>query len=767
MKVRIVWAVLATMLLALLAVVPFPTTDARGVVRHQPALEVWGAVAPRLADLPSELPLPLTYGVALTVTAIGMFVLLAAALGARHDGPDPGADTWSVPWELLRARARLRALSSGVDLPPHTARACAAAIAVISLAACWRLGGFVIHADGSTIPDSFASIDHPFHVARAEALRQALLGGENLRWVGNHQGGYPAEYYPFGFAYGVVTIWALLAGVVSLPVVHKLTVIAVLLAPGLIYWWMARRDGWSPVVALSAFALHLVVTGGPWHGGANELVAMGLGPNVAAAILAVVFMVLLVDALRPTNRRAMAWAALAGAAALWCNPRSGVALVAGGVGAWTALLAAAPALSVARAMTVRLVTIAGLSVLLAAPLLASLLRFGDLYHFIRYEAYASSTEYLAASIDAVSMPAMALAVVGVCSALLLYRARPVTAATALSVVVYGGATLVLSGSESASRLIPQLEATRLMPFQRFVILYLAATGLYVLVRWIATQVSDARLSEKRLNFVAIPGGLILGLAGVAFLPAPERSSAPQMESLREALHTAMDITPADTAVLVIGSALSTHQQLWAPVVGDRAFFYDNWMWYWHTRHQGPYNPGETSWYNSAKISDVFSRAYLSRHGIGAVIVTGSAQELATGVTHLIKVGDGTYTPYLVADPVPIATFGQHAPDSAIVTNHVIQVDSTSASGDLVVRRNWFPRWRAVVNGRQVQINRTDDGYMQVPVSRRGHITATIYYALDAIDVSARLAAVLGLVTVVVLHMPRRAGANGGAALRAP
>ena len=60
----------------------------------------------------------------------------------------------------------------------------------------YRLGLFdlwttVAGPDGRLVrvPSTFAAVDHPFHLARAETLRQALADGHLLRWVGSHQGG--------------------------------------------------------------------------------------------------------------------------------------------------------------------------------------------------------------------------------------------------------------------------------------------------------------------------------------------------------------------------------------------------------------------------------------------------------------------------------------------------------------------------------------------------------------------------------------------------
>ena len=53
------------------------------------------------------------------------------------------------------------------------------------------------HPGGTThLPNTFASVDHPFHVARAEVLWRELASGNLLRWIAQHQGGYPVEILP-------------------------------------------------------------------------------------------------------------------------------------------------------------------------------------------------------------------------------------------------------------------------------------------------------------------------------------------------------------------------------------------------------------------------------------------------------------------------------------------------------------------------------------------------------------------------------------------
>ena len=658
----------------------------------------------------------------------------------------------------MLSRTGIRIPSAGRPGPAAAAavaRLCAWGIVLVALTASWQLGAFTIHRGEGTGPDTFASVDHPFHVARAEALRRSLLDGEILRWVGNHQGGYPAEFYPFGFAYGVVGLWFALLGQVPLATVHKLAIVSVFLAPALAYWWMARRDRWTPAVALAAFALHVSIPGGPWHGGSNELIAMGLAPNVAAALLALLSFAAMHAAVSTGNAQAAAWAALASAAALWCNPRSAIALVASAAGVWIATLVSRGGGRPARRAALWIAGISATAALLAAPQVIALLRFGHLYHFVKYTSYASSLEYVSSAIAAVSWPVWVLALVGLVGPVRHGRTRPVTTAVALTLLVYVCVTLALSFVPWSMELVRQLETTRLMPFQRLLTIYLAAVGLAVAARAAADrwlEPGPARSGVTRVGVaVMVTGSLIATL----LLPRVERGTDPAMRSLESAIHAAAAGSQPDTAILIVGSASSSHQQLWAPMVTDRPMFYDSWIWYWHTQHVGPYDPHRAAWYEPDQIRRLFSHEYLHRHGIGAVITTGAAGESAATSSSLGRLHEGIYTSYAVREVQPIITIGTRAPEAASIANHTVTAEAIGSGDDaVIVRRNWFPRWTAVVNGRPAPVERTQDGYMSVRLPR-GPVSVALRYQLDAWDWTARVAAALGLVVVGSLLTCRR------------
>ena len=69
------------------------------------------------------------------------------------------------------------------------------AFGLVALYVAVRMGLFALSAEavnsegGVRLPNTFASVDHPFHVARAELVWRELMSGTVVRWVGQHQGG--------------------------------------------------------------------------------------------------------------------------------------------------------------------------------------------------------------------------------------------------------------------------------------------------------------------------------------------------------------------------------------------------------------------------------------------------------------------------------------------------------------------------------------------------------------------------------------------------
>jgi hypothetical protein len=237
-----------------------------------------------------------------------------------------------------------------------------------------------------------------------------------------------------------------------------------------------------------------------------------------------------------------------------------------------------------------------------------------------------------------------------------------------------------------------------------------------------------------------------------------------MATFEQVLKVADDAAPAGTAILVVGSMLDGHQQLWAPARVDRVFFYDEWMWYWHTRHQGPYDPLHASKFDPDRLDEIFERAYLDRNAIGAVVVSEDLQWMADDAPTLRRVFGGTFGVYMVGNPVPIVTLAGGAPRTLRVANDRIDASGESpgdAGGEAIVRRNWFPRWRARVNGRPAPIVEDDNGYMRVAIPS-GAVDLTLTYELERADLAARVAGIAGIGIVAVWWIrPRRSSQARG------
>jgi hypothetical protein len=638
-----------------------------------------------------------------------------------------------------------------------------------------RLGAFelsavVAGADEQPVrlPVTFAGIDHPFHAARAEILRRSLLEGVPLRWIAQHQGGYPVEFYPLGVAWLEVAIWAMLLGSAPMMAAHKLVVIGLFLAPGVAYLLMARQDGWPRSTAVVAFVAHLMAPGTWWQGGYTELVEWGLVTNVAAACAALFVLVLLTGYLTTGSGALAAGATIGAAFALVTNPRSIVALGVVGLGTAAAFGTSrgghgVPPLRVMGRLTI----VAVLTAALAAPELVSLFRFGGLYIFTRYEWYADPTEYFLAIAQSVSWPVLFLAIVGLIAGLIL-PGRPLTRAAAITLVLYSVATFTLSFGPGA-HLIANLETPRLMPFQRLLALYLAGVGVHALAMRLSSVLHVRSLTLDTVLGVGVVAALALLPMG-AFAPAspdgeipmPQRSlyptpttAAPEQAALAQAVRAADAASLPGTAILVLGSGLSWHQQLWAPFWTDRALFYDDWLWTWHARHVAPgYDPRIGNAYAPAAIAATLSEDFLRRHGVGAIVVadserTAGLKRRAEQSPLLAPLRRGAYAVYAVRSPTTVVTFGDENASASIIANGRVLATGEGAGGEATIRQNWFPRWRATVNGRPVPVMPTRDGYMRVPVPV-GDVRLELVYAADRVDWLARLGSVAAALVLSVL-----------------
>src|SRR5215216_2021304 len=165
-----------------------------------------------------------------------------------------------------------------------------AAIGLLTLWVLWYLDGFALWAtvdlaDGPRrVVDTYSAVDHPFHATRAATLLESLREGQLLRWVGHHQGGYPAEFYPLGIAWLEVVVTGISFGTLPVIAAHKLVVLLLFVAPVIAYWILARGDRLTPSIAFLALCLHLAIPGDWTQGGYTELVGWGLVTNVGGAV---------------------------------------------------------------------------------------------------------------------------------------------------------------------------------------------------------------------------------------------------------------------------------------------------------------------------------------------------------------------------------------------------------------------------------------------------------------------------------------------------
>jgi hypothetical protein len=619
--------------------------------------------------------------------------------------------------------------------------------------------------------DTFASVDHPFHATRAATLLQSLREGDLLRWVGDHQGGYPVEFYPLGVAWFDVALWALALGSVPIIAIHKLAILLIFVLPAVGFWIMARGDQLNPWLPVLATALHVSIPGLWTHGGYEELVRWGLVTNVAGATLALIASAALA---RAVIHGLILWGGIsivATAMAVYTNPRSVLAIVIAAVAiAASAMISGRddPALS-AKLVVRRIALVTAASMLLTAPVLVPLVRYRDLYFFVHYESYVSLSEYWSNTLASVSPPVVIIAMGGGGLAIGVRR-FPIARAFALALLGYVLLTAALSANEGV---IEQLEPPRLMPFQRLLTIYLAAFAMTQAIEAVVRLFRIGRPAATGAGVTTIAGGVLILMWGSVWTPpkeyvtvepattadgafVPESGAQPESEFLafQGAIRAADRVRPEGTAILVIGNRedrlLWWHEQLWGPLVADAPFFYDDWLWYWHTDHEGPYSYLQGHYYPDP--AQTFEPAYLQAHGIGAVVVTnmdvpGGAmdpREAAEGDPDLDRAETvGNWDVYTVVDPVTIISSIADSPASVVIEDQHLSAEFANVSGEIDIRRNWFPRWQAFADGEPVDVVRTDDGYMRISVPT-GTEKVDLRYGTTAVDWMARLAAAVGL-----------------------
>lgn len=618
--------------------------------------------------------------------------------------------------------------------------------------------------DGSVVKlaDGFATVDHPFHTARSISLLESLRDGHLLRWFGQHQGGYPAEFYPTGAAWLDVGLWALTLGQLPMEFIHKLLVALIVFAPALIYLWWAIRERISPGVALLAGTGHAVIAGEWWSGGWTEAALWGLVTNVAAQTAIVGALLGVSGWIREGRRRDLAVAGVAIGIAIGTNPRTFIALAAVGLASLIVAFVQRPEIPL-RLLGLRIAALGAIAFALSAPELLSLARYEDLYFFVQYSGYADVDAWWNSSNTALWTPIFALALGGVATSIVLPD-RPFMRTVGLTAVIYMGTTAGLIAWGGS--IVEQLELTRLMPFQRMILFFLAALFINDVLSYFRRHIPGATPQTTGAVLAAL--ALVLAWA-VVIRPAswvradelglqtvPSSAQAP-VGDLERAVEAADASAEPGTSILVLGSVLSWHQPLDATNWSDRRFFYDDWLWYWQKLNYGDYNPEIEHAY--PVDTSTLTPEYLQTHGVGAVIVadaTGQENRAIAAQSPLLTgISEGAwYDVYTVTSPTTIVTAGGEAASDIEVTNQSITAAGTSDGSPIVVRHNWFPRWQATVNGQSVEITERSDGYMEIAVPA-GEYNLRIEYVVTKLDWLGRICFVLGVLSVALLLLGSR------------
>ena len=644
----------------------------------------------------------------------------------------------------------------------------------------YRFGGFNLtttvtdgNGGGIRIPNTFASVDHPFHAARADMLLDRLRDGELLRWVGAHHGGYPVEFYPIGIAWLDVLLWAATLGQFPIEAVHKLTVLVVFVLPVIGFWILARGDRLNPFVPVLGLAVQIATPGLWTSGGLIELVEWGLVANVGGAAFAFIGFAALARYTFEGERLLAATAMLCLAGAMYANSRASIPIAVGTVALIFALgLSAAPwardddnpGLGVGIR---RIALVGGVSGLLAAPLIGAMLRYQDLYYFANYNEYADIADYWEQTLNGVSRPMVMLAGAGIAVSLVLARLR-LMRAIGVTLVLYALLTMTLAGNALDEGLIQQLESPRLMPFQRLLVIYLgvafAGWAIGQLARFLPMW-SDAftaavlvvasvfAISTYPGDFGVVPQDLVTHENSTADYSTTGYSEFAQFEA---AVSEAGEITPPGQAIYVIGDQKSWwHEQLWGTTFADAPFYYDDWMWYWHEEPTDRCNTNGGHYVS--KPATTLNREFFQAHGIGVVVVTNmQTGTCGTQDPRLAALNNPDLEPvlsvgywdlYRVRDPRSIVSNGETEPVRTMIGNGVIEAEFENAGGTVTVRHNWFPRWKAWADGEPVAISELENGFMELDVPQ-GTSHIELRYGVTTLDWMARIAAGAGVAATI-------------------
>jgi hypothetical protein len=662
----------------------------------------------------------------------------------------------------------------------------------------WSTELTVRRADGSTwaIPNTFASGDHPFHIAREQATLGALQDGWLPYWFFNHMAGYPAEFYPTGGSAAVALLSLVTFGHIPLEIAHKLLVIATLGIVPVCYLAIARRDQMPGSIAILASLLHLLVPGNWLAGGPYELITSGIWPNVLAHSLTLVVLIAGADYLRRGTSRGLVIAAVVAAFALYTNPRSmvGVAVALSAVMIVIALdrLARHGSIegqsswqwrpshqseSTAQAnvgVIARRGGIVGLAtLLLASSMLVPLLTHQQLYHFAHYNQFSDFGHIFTIYREAVPTEIIALACVGL---VMTTRTRHFHLRVLAVTYVLSITALVLLGWFLRDlSIFAQLEGPRMIPLLRPATMFLAAFAIHELAFWLIRQV-NAPVSTRVAATISLAAAAISLLTPLSPLDDNQRGLPPhtttsdhRFVSIVRAADVVMRHSDLSDRLMIVGNPGDVHSSFWIPTLSGRTAFHDDWIWYWR-------EPAFADRTLLRDRSDAIRLSFLVQHGLTFVLIDQSDDVFlnqALMQEHLTMVDPGAKGGYAVfrvvdqlsgAGPAGWVTFDGGAVDNVSISRTDLGArGSTSDNGIALIRVNHHPAWRATVNGVPAAIRPTVDGYMEVNIPG-GDTVVELRYEVTRSTWIGRGLIVIGvlLLAAVTIIERRRRGPQGDA-----
>ncbi len=284
--------------------------------------------------------------------------------------------------------------------------------------------------------------------------------------------------------------------------------------------------------------------------------------------------------------------------------------------------------------------------------------------------------------------------------------------------------------------------------------------IVVAVQWLSSRLHHVGREATIAVVVVVISAFSIGTMMNRAADVPRNENAlypvstvgnPSFADLEDAVVLANQLRPQGTAIFVVGNQQEFwHEQLWAAGIEPGTYYYDDWMWYWHSSQPGPYDPMRG--YYMDNPTEALTQEYFDQHGIGVVMVSDMyvpsgvppKRSAASNEMLALQGSIGGWDIYTVKNHTSVATRGDHLPSDVHVGNQEIRATFSSGSGDVVVRQNWFPRWQAEVNGEAAEIQRDDSGYMRIPVPD-GEVEIVLTYSVTEVDWAARAASVIGVI----------------------